>query len=32
MSAVRKHYLRIVITWLLTLAGLYWLQHHFSSL
>jgi hypothetical protein len=32
MSDVRKHYLRIIIVWVLTLGGLYWLQQHFSSL
>lgn len=29
-SAVRKHYIRIVVVWLLTLAGLYALQQYFS--
>jgi hypothetical protein len=32
MSGVRKHYLRIIITWVITLAALYWLQQHFTSL
>lgn len=27
---VRKHYLRIVVVWVLTLAGLYALQQYFS--
>ena len=31
MSQVRKHYLRILITWMATLAALYWLQQHFNA-
>jgi hypothetical protein len=31
MSDIRKHYLRIVITWVLTLSGLYWLQRYFAA-
>jgi len=31
MSAVRKHYLRVLITWIVTLSALYWFQQHFSS-
>jgi hypothetical protein len=27
---VRKHYVRIVVVWLMTLAGLYALQQYFS--
>jgi hypothetical protein len=27
---VRKHYVRVVIVWLMTLAGLYALQQYFS--
>ena len=27
---VRKHYVRIVVVWVLTLAGLYALQQYFS--
>ena len=30
MSDVRKHYIRIVVVWVLTLAGLYALQQYFS--
>ena len=30
MSDVRKHYVRIVVVWVLTLAGLYALQQYFS--
>ena len=29
-QAVRKHYIRIVVVWVLTLAGLYALQQYFS--
>jgi hypothetical protein len=29
-SGVRKHYIRIVVVWVLTLAGLYALQQYFS--
>ena len=29
-SEVRKHYIRIVVVWVLTLAGLYALQQYFS--
>jgi hypothetical protein len=29
-NQVRKHYVRIVVVWLLTLAGLYALQQYFS--
>ena len=32
MSDIRKHYLRIVVAWVVTLIGLYWLQDHFSRL
>ncbi len=32
MSDVRKHYARIVITWIVTLTALYWLQQQFSTL
>jgi hypothetical protein len=31
MSGVRKHYVRIVVVWVLTLAGLYALQRIFSA-
>jgi hypothetical protein len=27
---VRKHYVRVVVVWLMTLAGLYALQRYFS--
>jgi hypothetical protein len=30
MTGVRKHYFRIVVVWVLTLAGLYALQQYFS--
>ena len=30
MSDVRKHYIRIVVTWVVTLAALYALQQYFS--
>jgi hypothetical protein len=30
MSDVRKHYVRIVIAWVITLASLYALQQYFS--
>ena len=30
MSVVRKHYVRIVVVWVLTLAALYALQQYFS--
>jgi hypothetical protein len=30
MSGVRKHYARILVVWVLTLAGLYALQQLFS--
>ena len=30
MSDVRKHYARIVITWIVTLAALFWLQQHYN--
>jgi len=29
-SVVRKHYVRILVVWVLTLAGLYALQQYFS--
>ena len=29
-NEVRKHYVRIVVVWVLTLAGLYALQQYFS--
>lgn len=29
-AEVRKHYLRIVVVWMLTLAGLFALQQYFS--
>jgi hypothetical protein len=32
MSDVRKHYVRVVVVWVITLAALYWFQQHFSSL
>jgi hypothetical protein len=28
---VRKHYLRVLITWVITLSALYWFQRHFNS-
>jgi hypothetical protein len=31
MSDVRKHYLRVVVVWVITLAALYWFQQHFSA-
>jgi hypothetical protein len=31
MSAVRKHYARVLLTWVLTLAALYWFQQQFNS-
>ena len=31
MSDVRKHYLRVIVVWVLTLSGLYWFQQYFSS-
>jgi hypothetical protein len=31
MSNVRKHYARVLVAWLATLAALYFLQQHFSS-
>lgn len=31
MSDVRKHYVRVVITWVVTLVALYWFQQRFSS-
>ena len=30
MTGVRKHYIRIVVTWVVTLAALYALQQYFS--
>jgi hypothetical protein len=30
MSGIRKHYARIVITWVVTLAALYALQRYFG--
>ena len=30
MSGVRKHYVRIIVTWLVTLAALYALQQYFG--
>ena len=30
MSDVRKHYIRIIVTWVVTLAALYALQQYFS--
>jgi hypothetical protein len=30
MSAVRKHYLRVLIVWAITLVALYWFQQHFN--
>lgn len=30
MSDARKHYVRVVVVWILTLAGLYALQQFFS--
>ena len=32
MSDVRKHYLRVVVVWVITLAALYWFQQQFRSL
>jgi hypothetical protein len=29
-AGVRKHYVRVVVVWILTLAGLYALQQYFS--
>ena len=31
MSAVRKHYIRVIVTWILTLSALYWLQRTFNA-
>lgn len=31
MSDVRKHYARVIIVWVITLAALYWFQQHFSA-
>lgn len=31
MSDVRKHYLRVLVVWVVTLSALYWFQQHFSS-
>lgn len=31
MTAVRTHYLRVVIVWVLTLSALYALQQYFSG-
>jgi hypothetical protein len=30
VSDVRKHYVRVVVVWTLTLAALYWFQQYFS--
>jgi hypothetical protein len=30
MSAVRKHYLRVLVVWVITLAALYWFQQRFN--
>ena len=30
MSAIRKHYLRVIVVWVLTLAALYAFQRYFS--
>jgi hypothetical protein len=30
VSRIRRHYLRVVVVWALTLAGLYFLQQYFS--
>lgn len=29
-GAVRKHYARVIVVWLVTLLGLYALQHYFN--
>jgi hypothetical protein len=29
--SVRKHYARVIIVWVITLAALYWFQQHFSA-
>lgn len=31
MSDVRKHYARVIVTWVVTLAALYWFQQQYSS-
>jgi hypothetical protein len=31
MSAVRKHYLRVLVVWVVTLSALYWLQRQFNA-
>jgi hypothetical protein len=31
MSAVQKHYLRVLVVWIVTLSALYWLQRHFNA-
>lgn len=30
MSTVRKHYVRVVVVWVVALAALYWLQYTFN--
>jgi hypothetical protein len=30
VSDVRKHYARVVVAWVLTLAALYWFQQYFG--
>jgi hypothetical protein len=30
MSDVRKHYVRVVVVWVITLGGLYFLQYYFT--
>lgn len=31
MIDVRKHYVRVVVAWVITLAALYWFQQRFSG-
>jgi hypothetical protein len=30
VSSIRKHYARVVVVWIVTLAALYWLQYTFN--
>jgi hypothetical protein len=31
MSEIRKHYVRVMVVWAITLSALYWFQQHFAS-